>query len=70
MQSGLLECRGRVQGHYPIYIPDTEIDTEIHTEKFVQQAHKETLYGGVGLTIAKVREKHWVPRLRQLAKRL
>ncbi len=22
-QSGLLECRGRVQGHYPIYRPDS-----------------------------------------------
>ncbi len=65
-QSGLLECRGRVQGHYPIYLPETEI----YTEKFVQQAHKETLHGGVGLTMAKVREKHWVPRLRRLAKRL
>ena len=66
-QSGLLECRGRVQGHYPIYFPDSEICTE----KFVQQAHKETLHGGVpGLTMAKVREKHWVPRLRRLAKRL
>ena len=65
-QSGLLECRGRVQGHYPIYLPDTEV----YTEKFVQQAHEETLHGGVGLTMAKVRENYWVPRLRQLAKRL
>ena len=53
-QSGLLECRGRVQGHYPIYLPDTEI----YTEKFVQQAHEDTLHGGVGLTMAKVRENH------------
>ncbi|CAB3977193.1 Hypothetical predicted protein [Paramuricea clavata] len=65
-QSGLLECRGRFQGHYPIYLPDTEI----YTEKFVQQAHEDTLHGEVGLTMAKVRENHWVPRLRQLAKRL
>ena len=65
-QSGLLECRGRVQGLYPIYLPDTEI----YTEKFVQQAHEDTHHGGVGLTMAKVRENHWVPRLRQLAKRL
>ena len=65
-QSGLLECRGRVQGLYPIYLPDTEI----YTEKFVQQAHEDTLHGGVRLTMAKVRENHWVPRLRQLTKRL
>jgi hypothetical protein len=65
-QSGLLECRGRVQGLYPIYLPDTEI----YKEKFVQQAHEDTLHGGLGLTMAKVRENHWVPRQRQLAKRL
>ena len=65
-QSGLLECRGRVQGHYPIYLPDTEI----YTEKFVQQAHADTLHGGVGLTMAKVHENHREYRLRQLAKRL
>ena len=36
----------------------------------MQQAHEETLHGGVGLTMAKVRENHWVLRLRKLAKRL
>ena len=63
---GLLECRGRIQGDYPVYLPDTAI----YTEKLVQHAHEVTLHGGVGLTMAKVRETHWIPRLRQLAKRL
>ena len=58
-QTGLPECRGRVQGHYPIYLPDTEI----FTEKFVQQVHEETHQGGVGLMMAKVWENHLVPRL-------
>ena len=35
-QSGLLVCRGRVQGHYPMYLPDAKI----YTEKFVQHAHE------------------------------
>ena len=65
-EDGLLECRGRIQGHYPIYLPDNVT----YTEKFVQWAHESTLHGGVGLTMAKVREKHWVPRLRRLAKSL
>ena len=59
-EDGLLEYRGRIQGHYPIYLPDNVT----YTEKFVQWAHESTLHGGVGLTMAKVREKHWVPRLR------
>ena len=63
---GVLECRGRIQGHYPVYLPD---DCQF-TEKFVQRAHHRTLHGGVGLTMACVRERHWVPRLRQLVKRV
>ena len=62
----LLECRGRIQGVYPLYLPDTAV----YTKKFVQEAHEATLHGGLGLTMAKVREKHWVPRLRRLAKRI
>ena len=61
----VLECRGRIQGHYPIYLPDTST----LAEKFVQHAHKATLHGGVGLTMAKVREQHWILRLRRLVKR-
>ena len=25
IQEGLLECRGRIQGEYPVYIPETSI---------------------------------------------
>ena len=59
---GALECRGRIQGDYPVNLPDSEM----YTEKLVQHAHEATLHGGVSLTMAKVRETHWVPRLRQL----
>ena len=62
----LLECRGRIQGVYPVYLPDAAI----YTEKFVEEAHKSTLHGGTQLTMAKVREQHWVPRLRRLVKRI
>ena len=62
----LLECRGRIQGIYPVYLPDTAV----YTEKFVEEAHESTLHGGTQLTMAKVRERHWVPRLRRLVKRI
>ena len=65
-QDRLLECRGRLQGIYPIYIPDGTI----FAEKLIQHAHKATLHGGVGLTMAKVREQYWIPRLQQQVKRV
>ena len=63
---GLLECRGRIQGDYPIYLPDTHP----YTEKLVMLSHLVALHEGVGLTMTKVREHHWVPRLRRLAKKV
>ena len=63
---GVLECRGRIQGHYLVYLPDSQLCTK----KLVEHAHLRTLHGGVGLTMAKIRERHWVPQLRKLAKRI
>lgn len=62
---GVLESRGRIQGYYPVYLSDSEM----YTEKLAQHAHEATLHEGVGSTVAKVRETHWVPRLCQLIKR-
>lgn len=58
-QLNLLECRGRIQGVYPVYLPEIAV----YTEKFIQEARESTLHGGAGMTMAKVREQHWVPRL-------
>ena len=63
---GLLECRGRVQGLYPIYLPAESL----FTERLVMHCHKSTLHGGVIQTMTEVRENYWIPRLRQLVKRL
>ncbi|XP_048580704.1 uncharacterized protein LOC116619237 isoform X2 [Nematostella vectensis] len=63
---GLLECRGRVQGQYPVYLPHVHI----YTQRIVEEAHLRTIHGGVGLTMAKVREDFWVPRLRQLVRKV
>ena len=38
--SGLCECRGCVQGDYPLYLPDDEL----FTQKLVE--HLKTLHGG------------------------
>ena len=63
---GILECRGRIQGRYPVYLPDDYL----FTEKFVQRSHRRTLHGGVALTMADIWERHWVPRLCQVVKKI
>ena len=59
-------CMGRIQGEYPIYLPRNHI----LSNKVVEDAHMATLHGGVGLSMACVREKYWIPRLRQLSKKV
>ena len=59
-EDGILECRGRIEGEYPIYLPKDHP----FTSKLVEQAHLLTLHGGVAMTMAKIRESYWVPKLR------
>ena len=40
---GLYECRGRIQGDYPIYLPDDAL----LSQRLVLHAHLQTLHGGV-----------------------
>ena len=49
-------------------LPSVSPSIAVYTEKFVEEAHESTLHGGTQLTMAKVRELHWVPRLRRLVK--
>ena len=43
-------------------------DSHTFAEKVVAEEHLTTLHGGVSLTMAKLREKYCIPRLRRLAK--
>ena len=65
-ESGVWECYGRMQGEYPIYLPDTAL----LTTKVVHRAHLSMLHGGFRMVMAKVREIYWVPRLRKLTKKV
>ena len=55
-RDGVLECRGRIQGHYPIFLPDGQR----YTEKLVAQTHLATLHYGestrvlLGATVEKI----------------
>ena len=64
--NGLFECRGRIQGLYPIYVPPGTL----LSEKMIEDAHVQTLHGGVGLTMALIRQRYWIPRLRQSTKKV
>ena len=48
----------------------TYLTTILFAKEFVMHAHFRTLHGGVGLTIASVRECYWVPGLRSLTKQV
>ena len=63
---GLYVCKGRIQGDFPIYLPSTSI----LSQKIIQECHKPTIHGGVTTTMAKVRDTFWMPKLRQITKRV
>lgn len=63
--NNLYECRGRVQGEYPVYIPKESM----LAGKIVQDAHLRTIHGGVSMTMAEVRRHYWIPNLRSLVKK-
>ena len=46
-------------------VPSRQIAT-----KLIEQAHRTTLHGGMGLTVTKIREECWIPGLRRLVKRV
>jgi hypothetical protein len=52
-ERGLLECQGRIQGGYLIYIPPQSI----LAEKLVMHEHQRTLHGGVSMTMSTVRDR-------------
>ena len=62
----VLKCRGRLQGEYPIYLPDYRL----FSQRVVERAHLRTLHGGVGLTMANVRSRYCIPRLRRMVKKV
>ena len=62
----ILVCKGRLVGEYPVFISDSTL----LEEKLVAKAHKTTLHGGITLTMAEIRQKFWISRLRKLTKRV
>ena len=65
-QEGIYKCHGRIQGDYPVFIPSKSV----LAEKLVEEAHSQTMHGEVTLTMARIRDQHWIPTLRQIVKRI
>ena len=65
-QEGIYECQGRILGDYPVFIPNKSL----LAEKLIEEAHLQTIHGGVTLTMARIRDQYWIPTLRQLVKRI
>ena len=65
-QEGIYKCHAPIQGDYTVFIPNKSV----LTEKLVEEAHLQTIYGGVTLIIARIRDQYWIPTLRQLVKRI
>ena len=38
--------------------------------KLVEEAHLQTIHGGVTFTMPRIRDQYWIPTLRQLVKRI
>ena len=66
-KAGLWRCSGRASDYHPIFIPRKHLLATLIIERYL---HEETLHGGVQATICKVRERFWIPQLRQLVKKI
>ena len=62
--TGIWRVNSRIQGYKPIYIPrGTGLDILL-----VRHFHQLIGHGGVSLTMGKVRERFWIPKLRMVVK--
>ena len=60
----IYQCRGRIQGVYPIYLPPSPP----LSEKMIMSSHSKNLHGWVASTMAEIRSLFWIPVLTKLRK--
>ena len=61
---GMLRYVGRVPGYRPIYLPRDHQFVQL----LISYHHRQSLHGGVSSTMASLREKYWIPKLRSKVK--
>ena len=70
-ESGIIHCQGRLQNvqeptetKYPVLLPPKDHFTKL----VITQVHALTSHMGLECTIAQMRRRYWVPRIRQVTK--
>lgn len=63
---GIWYVNGRIADYQPILLPKQGL----FVERLVEHYHKQTLHGGVQSTMNKIRQRFWIPRLRNLVKKI
>ena len=61
---GVYICKGRLQGFYPIYLPQDSV----LSKKVIFAEHKRLLHEGVAMTMSHIRSLFWISHLRRLSK--
>ena len=56
--------------HKTLFIPVLIPNKSLLAEKIAEEAHLQTIHGGVTLTMARTRDQYWISTLRQLVKRI
>ena len=70
VEDGILKCHGRLEHaeieSKPILLPRDHLFTTL----VIKDAHRKVLHLGVSTTLAEVRQKYWVPKGRQVVKKI
>ena len=64
-ETGVLKCVGRTPGYRPTYLEDC-----ILTQKLIGHLHPKIKLLGVANTMAEIRKKWWIPKLRPKVKKM
>ena len=63
--TNILRCSGRISGYSPIYI-----EGRLFGEKLIAHTHEQIMHLGVANTMANIRNKWWIPKLRSKVKKV
>ena len=62
--TNVLKCQGRIPDYNPVYLEDG-----LFVEKLIRHVHEQVMHLGITNTMAEIRKKWWIPRLRSLVKK-
>ena len=72
-ENGFLRSKGRIDNsEFPIEVQKPRVlpGREYVTKLLIKEAHKRTYHGGVNDTMAEIRQRFWIPALRQVTRKI